>query len=155
MNLRTSFMALLSALLLAGLLTACQSTAETTDPVAVVESLYQAHGPDKSPVHDAGSQEELQQYFTPKLAELIWQQVGTPDNNFNFDPLHYAQDMEVTERQFGPARSEESWALVPVRFNNFNQPQQIDYHLELTDDGWRIANIFYPDESNLENLLSQ
>lgn len=153
MNVRNNFVALLSALLLAGMITSCQSTAETVDPVAVVESLYQAHGPDKNPVRNAGSKQELEQYFTPKLADQLWQRVSGGNYNLNFDPLHYTQGMENSERQFGPARGKENWTLVPVKFNNINQPQQIDYHLELTDDGWRIANIFYPDENNLESLL--
>jgi hypothetical protein len=106
------------------------------------------------------SEKVLSKYFVPSLVALIRKDAECVDRtqdecNLGFDPIFASQDPEAVDLQVG----DEHEGVVPVRFVYPGDKSNIsmDYHVQKTSEGWRIADIVYkgPIFGSLREILSK
>ena len=154
-----------STLALAIFLLACQKTS-VAPPVAkkapappaetVIASLYRDHANNQSPFFQTTNRQRVDNYFQPRLADLIWNDAQSSDGSqgaIDFDPLYDAQDTDIKDLVIQPANNEGANARVTVTFQNFGKPHEITYSLALSQSGWKIADILYSDGRSLRTIL--
>lgn len=118
----------------------------------VVADLYKQHDAKKSPFFQTKDRASVDRYFAKELAELIWKDAVSSAGEIgalDADPLYYAQDIEIKNFKIWPAEIKESAANVKVTFSNYSENMSLDFSLELVNDNWKIANIYYGGKENL------
>ena len=127
-------------------------------PEAVVKDLYAARQDRETPFFQTKSRPLVDEFFTKKLADLIWDNAQTiartgETGQLDFDPLYAAQDLDLLNLTIKPARKAGKRAEVTVSFLNFGKPHQFTYLLDKQAAGWRISDVLYDDGSQLVLLL--
>jgi Protein of unknown function (DUF3828) len=128
-------------------------------PEQVVKDLYAARQDRETPFFQTKSRALVDQFFTNKLADLIWNDAKDRAKTgevgrLGFDPLYAAQDLDLLNLTIKPARVAGKRAEVTVSFLNFNKPHSFTYLLDKEANRWRIGDILYDDGSQLAPLLS-
>jgi hypothetical protein len=135
------------------------SAASSGSPDAVVRELYRVHRNGYGGIFEKKGRKYQEKFFDKKLAALIWKDLTeTPEGevgHIDFDPLYSAQDMKISHLLIGSPVLEGNSATVPVSFNNYNQKVKINFRLVHTQEGWKIENIDYGDNSDFVKILSE
>ena len=126
-------------------------------PKALVADLYRQHNQKHSPFFQTRSRARVDQYFTKRLADLIWKdahgskgEVGALDG----DPLYNAQDMKITHFSIGSPKYSNGKAEVSVSFENFGKKNELVFQLAKNRNVWKIDDIKYDDGTTLVRILS-
>jgi hypothetical protein len=140
-------------LLLAGVsLALLQAGAAFADPAAqaFLEKIYAAYKGKNSKGIPLDSDAMLRLYFEPSLAALMIKDRRTAAkhgdiDSLDGDPFISGQDWEIgpvtiTIQDLAPDR-----AGATAKFANFKMPTTVVYDLVKLKDGWRIADITWPD----------
>jgi hypothetical protein len=125
-----------------------EAGAEAQDSTAqvVVIDLYKQHDSKKSPFFQTKNRSLLDKYFTKELADMIWKDVTTSQNEVGIldgDPLYNAQDMEIKNFNIGKSAVNGDRATVPVTFTNYNKKEALTFDLIRVGGAWKIDNINY------------
>jgi len=140
-----------------------QLTAETQKPVVqsspegLVSELYKLHEKKQSPFFQTKDHGVVTQYFSERLAQLIWKDAVTSKGEvgaLDFDPLYDAQDFDIKKFSLRKSKSEKDSAEVIASFENMGHKTEIAFSLVLTKTGWKISDIKYADGRHLVGLLS-
>ncbi len=119
------------------------------DPAVFVKSLYDADRRGvEDPVYGVRTRASIEKIFDKELADLIWRdlvdamgEVGRMDGHYLYD----AQDNEVKNLQVRTVESKGDNARVLATWQwPGGEKGRAEYQLRNTKDGWRIANIVYP-----------
>jgi len=140
-----------------------QLTAETpksvaqSSPEGLVSDLYKLDENKQSPFSQTKDHALVTQYFSERLARLIWKdavkskgEVGALDA----DPLYDAQDFDIKKFSLRKSKSEKDSAEVIASFENMGHKTEIAFSLILTKTGWKISDIKYADGRHLVGLLT-
>lgn len=153
-----SFLSITVLILCSTISQAAQRTQPTISPDSVVRELYRVHNNGRGHVFDAKGKKNIYKFFDQKLADLIWKEIsGTPEGevgNLDFDPLYNAQDTGITKFVVGKPSVQGDAATVVVSFRNFGKPTTIKFEMHKGEEGWRIANVNYGNDSDLIKILS-
>ena len=137
---------------------AAQRARPINSPDSVVRELYRVHNNGRGHVFEAKGKKYIYKFFDQTLADLIWKEItGTPEGevgNLDFDPLYNAQDTKIANFQIGKPMVEADTSTVIVSFRNFGQPMTIKFEMNKSQEGWRIKNVLYGDNSDLVRMLS-
>ena len=140
-----------------------QLTAETpksvaqSSPEGLVSELYKLHEKKQSPFFQTKDHGVVTQYFSERLAQLIWKDTVTSKGEvgaLDFDPLYDAQDFDIKKVSLRKSKSEKDSAEVIASFENMGHKTEIIFSLVLTKTGWKISDIKYADGRHLVGLLS-
>jgi hypothetical protein len=140
-----------------------QLTAETpksvaqTSPEGLVAELYKLHEKKQGPFFQTKDHGMVTQYFSERLAQLIWKDAVTAKGEvgaLDFDPLYDAQDVDIKKFSLRKSRSEKGSSEVIASFENMGHKTEITFSLVLTKTGWKISDIKYADGRHLVGLLS-
>jgi Protein of unknown function (DUF3828) len=124
------------------------SGAQLMDPTQLVRDLYATHDKIPADATPIWTNNELRQkYFSSDLMKAIddsYARTAADDlPPIDFDPLYNAQDWDEIEINVHDAAIDGEKAIVWVTVTNFGEAQDIAYHLQLLDTGWRIVDISY------------
>ena len=137
---------------------ASQRTPVTNTPDSVVRELYRVHNNGRGHVFDAKGKKNIYKFFDQNLADLIWKEISqTPEGevgNLDFDPLYNAQDTGITNFIVGKPSVQADEATVVVTFRNFGKRTTIKFEMHKGQEGWRITNVNYGNDSDLIKILS-
>jgi hypothetical protein len=137
---------------------AAQRAQPTNSPASVIRELYKVHNNGKGGIFEAKGRKYIYKFFDQKLADLIWKDITqTPEGevgNLDFDPLYNAQDTGITNFQIGKPMIEGDKSTVLVSFRNFGKRTRIKFEMHNGNEGWRIRNVIYGDQSDLIKILS-
>jgi hypothetical protein len=148
-------------LILAGMLTLFAAPrAVFADPAAqaFLEKIFAAYKGKNSKGVRIDSDARLRLYFEPKLAAIINKNerdaarhgdIGDLDG----DPFINAQDWEITKVDISVSDTAPDRATATVKFDNFKMPSTVIYDLVRLKDGWRIADITWPDNDPANRTL--
>ncbi|WP_077920993.1 DUF3828 domain-containing protein [Spirosoma sp. 209] len=126
-------------------------------PDALVRELYRQHDAGNGPFFQTDDRPLLSRYFDGELADLIWADMTTTEageSMLDADPLYNAQDIDIKKFNVHPAAERDGATEVRVTFENFGEQQEIRCRMIQLRGKWRIADIIYPDGSQLYQLLS-
>jgi Protein of unknown function (DUF3828) len=136
---------------------AAQRAPLTKSPDNVIRELYRVND-GRGGIFEAKGKKYIYRFFDQKLADLIWKELTeTPKGdvgNLDFDPLYNAQDTKITNFQIGRPVVEGNESTVLVNFRNFDQPTRIKFDMHNSNEGWKIKNVIYGDDSDLVKILS-
>jgi hypothetical protein len=137
-------------------------------PERLVSDLYRQHKK-RSPFFQRTNRALLDKYFQKNLADLIWKDALTSGDEvgaLDGDPLFNAQDMDIKHfvvhpaaypAASGPNRSRPlpppSQASVEVTFENLGQKHSVNFEMNRSRAGWKIADIHYDDSTRLRAIL--
>ncbi|MGF7213907.1 hypothetical protein GGR92_000047 [Spirosoma lacussanchae] len=130
---------------------------KTSTPDALVQELYRQHDAGNGPFFQTDDRPLLGRYFERELADLIWADMTTTEageSMLDADPLYNAQDIDIKKFSVHPAAERDGATEVRVTFENFGEQQEIRCRMIQLRGKWRIADIIYPDGSQLYQLLS-
>jgi Protein of unknown function (DUF3828) len=127
---------------------------------AFLEKIFAAYKGKNSKGVVIDSAAQLRLYFEPSLVALVVKDEAAAKKRgdvptLDGDPFVNAQDWEIagvaiTVEDFAPDK-----AKGIVKFTNFKMPQTVIYDLVKLKDGWRIADITWPeDPSDTRTLRS-
>ena len=137
---------------------AAQRAQPTNSPATVIRELYRVHNNRKGGIFQAKGRRFIYKFFDQKLADLIWKDITqTPAGevgSLDFDPLYNAQDTGITNFQIGKPMVEGDRSTVLVSFRNFGQQMRIKFEMHNGNEGWRIRNVVYGDQSDLIKILT-
>lgn len=137
---------------------AIQRVRPTNSPDRVIRELYRVHNNGKGRIFEAKGKKYIYKFFDQKLADLIWKTITeTPEGevgNLDFDPLYNAQDTKITNFQIGKPELEGDNSIVLVTFRNFGQRSSVKFEMQKSNEGWKIKNVIYGDQSDLIKILS-
>ena len=108
-------------------------------PESVVKDLYKHHDQDQSPFFQTRSRASVDTYFVKKLADLIWKDVVSHQDEvgaIGADPLYNAQDTDIKHRTFGKAAIQNGQATMTVSFENFGEKQKVTFLLRQEKERW-------------------
>lgn len=98
------------------------------------------------------------QYFDQTLTKLIAKDLKESKGGIgriDVDPFIYAQDFDISSLKIETLSEDTQNAKALVSFVNLSQPTKVKFDLVNTAQGWRIANITWPqDGKDLRTLLS-
>ena len=157
---RTISFSLIALLVISGSLFshAAQRARPTNSPDSVVRELYRVHNNGRGHVFEAKGKNYIYKFFDQKLADLIWKEITqTPEGevgNLDFDPLYNAQDTRITNFQIGKPMVQGDSSTVLVSFRNFGKRMTIKFEMNKGNEGWKIGNVLYGDNSDLVKMLS-
>jgi len=151
--------ALILAVSLAPVMCVAQKAHPTAAPAAVVAELYRVHRNGYGHVFEKSGRKLQQKFFDRNLSGLLWKDLTETQEgdvgNLDFDPLYNAQDTKITNFRIGAPVVDGSNVTVPVNFNNFGKRTTIKFLLVNEGGDWKIANIFYGNDSDLVKILNE
>ena len=125
-------------------------------PDAVVREVYRRHARDYAAETDSilngGDRIQLDKYFDKNLADLIWKDLTTHDDDvavIDFDIFYDTQDDRISRHTVGRAKIAGGRASVPVTFYNFKRRQNLTFKLTLEGGAWKISDILYGPRDSL------
>lgn len=131
-----------------------QPTAEDLPPWSTVIRLYQLEWDDSQSAFI--NRDETSRTFSSPLSNLIH---AAANRNFvgklNFDPLYHVKSSEIKNLKISrPVTIAADQSSIDVTFFSLNEPVKIQVDAILLRTGeWKIANIRYPDNSDLISVL--
>jgi hypothetical protein len=132
-------------------------TGALVTPEAVVAELYKQHDQSQSPFFQTKSRASVDKYFVKKLADLIWKDVVTHQDEvgaIGADPLYNAQDTDIKKFTLSKAVIQNAQATVKASFENFGQKEVVTFIMRQEKAVWKIDNIRYRDGSSLLSWLT-
>ncbi len=129
--------------------------ANDEDPAAVIRALYAADQPWAQKSVDLGDQKALSRYFTPDLAKQFLRLDAAAKHckedlcGFDFEPFYDTQDfddhpdIQLRVERLDPAKG----LRYAVYFTVIKSEgeHRLEYRLARTPNGWKIADILYPE----------
>lgn len=128
-------------LLVAGLLFATPAFAYD-DPKAMLEAFY---APYFSGQMDFSAQDQLQSLGLKALFEADREDANGEIGRIDFDPFIQGQDWDTTSVSIGKVQVLGGTARAEVEFTNF-RPLHLTYSLVLERDGWKVDDVYWPEE---------
>jgi hypothetical protein len=124
------------------------AAAEPATPEAFLSSIYKPYL-DKNFM---GSDfiEQANSLFVPDLAKALKDESARNAGSvgkLDFDPFILGQAWEISDLSIS-AKADGDTATGVVVFRNFNKPNRISYRLTRLKDGWRIADLEWPEPIN-------
>jgi hypothetical protein len=116
----------------------CAADGEFPPPDQMLLKWYQEHAAGKGVFLDEKAESKWSFVFEPELAAIVGAR------RWSYDPLYFAQDAEVKDVKTRVIDQIGGQALVLIAFTNFGEPVRLIAHLNVTDHGWRLANIVHP-----------
>lgn len=124
----------------------------SADPAAkaFLEKIYAAYKGKNSKGIPLDSAAMLHLYFEPSLAGLmikdqaVARKHGDVDT-LDGDPFVNGQDWEIGPVEVSVQDNAPDRAKATAKFTNFKMPQSVNYDLVKLKDGWRIADITWPE----------
>lgn len=116
----------------------------------LVRALYFEHNKTDNPFRDNKSRTTIDQFFTPTLADKIWQNMSKKGYKaLKVNPLFNAADAGITKTWVEPAAIGGSRAIVYVTFQQAGKPAEVKVDLVQTAGRWRITELTYPEGKTL------
>jgi Protein of unknown function (DUF3828) len=117
---------------------------------AFLEKIYAAYKGKKSKGIPLDSDAMLRQYFEPSLAALMIKDEATARKHGDIgtlesDPFLNAQDWVIGPVEITVEDIALDKAKATAKFTNFKMPETVLYDLVKLKDGWRIADITWPE----------
>jgi hypothetical protein len=134
-------------------------------PDAIVENLYKAQKANMGPFHQTKNRALVDRYFMKDLADMIWKDAVTAKGEvgiIDFDPMFGLQDPQISDFKINKSGwaadakfGDEDKASVEVTFKNQGKKQTVVFVFDQDKTKtWKIADIRYPNDISLRNLLS-
>ena len=122
-------------------------------PDALIRDLYKTHDKNNGAIVQGKNRPILDKYFDKNLADLIWKDMTTNQNEvgvIDFDIFYNTQDPEIKKFAVGAPKIDGDKANVPVTFENGGRKETLTYALVKVKSGWRISDIKYGGDSLLK-----
>jgi len=98
------------------------------------------------------------QYFDESLTKLILRDMKESEGEIGriaVDPFVFAQDFGISSLKIEILSQDMQRAKAVASFTNLSKPTRVLYDLVSTAQGWRIANIIWPEEgTDMRAILS-
>jgi hypothetical protein len=120
-----------------------------------LQAIYASYGSNGDGVRWRGS--KTGQYFDQTLTKLIAKDLKESEGEvgrIDADPFVYAQDFDISSLTIDILSEGAQRAKAVVSFTNLSEPTRVEFDLVNTSQGWRIANITWPDGGTLRDVLS-
>lgn len=142
----TIFIRKLALLVVCLMLSAHQAAAKDEKPEQFLQEIYKSYtGKNPDGVRWRGP--EASRYFDARLTKLILEDLKETDGGIgrmDADPFIDAQDFRIRNLRIDIVTADADKAKAMVSFVNLSQPTKIAFDLAMTRQGWRIANITWP-----------
>jgi hypothetical protein len=133
-------------------------TQQWLTPDALLRDLYKVHGQENSDILNGSSRKQLDKYFDRNLANLIWKDLTTHQNDYgviDFDIFYNTQDPNIKNVLVGQPKVNGDKATVSVSFTNSGAKEIIVYSLVKQNGGWKISDIKYRNGDTLLKYLNE
>jgi len=127
-------------------------------PDALVKDLYKTHEKKAGAIVQGKNRRILDKYFDKNLANLIWKDMTTNQNEvgvIDFDIFYNTQDAEIKNLVISAAKITGDKATVPVTFVNYTTKNMLDYSLVKENSNWKISDIHYGETNSLLNYFRE
>lgn len=110
-------------------------------PEIQMQKWYEEHIKGNRPIFDEAQRKFWDITFDAALVEKLNKE------NWGFDPLFFGQDAEIKDLKITRIENGDSpTALVLIAFTNFGKRVELIALMGLSDAGWKLVNIFNPED---------